>query len=282
MELEDPLSVISDLKNKRVKCIKEPHKTFDDSFERFIRLGKLKVNGLTIENDIIEYARQYFHSTNFKDKNIYNKSISYQIDKVFQCKNSGKIIEALHELKVTACFYPEDPHSVEEFAIIDKKYAKLINVLNVLEKFLYSVEFENVAKTRIADQNSYKFICANIKKALAVYILIGPQCYQLVKYKKITYIFWFKDLNDKLIKAFLIFNKGYQKIKLSTLFDANSPYGLLGLVPIALDISQRENITNEEVVDIAIKRMESAYDSDNNHKTLHLKKIDFQYYPFEY
>lgn len=244
MDILDPLNGFVDISSKLLRPVESSKKIFSDSFERFIRLGKLIADGFVPSNELKIYVKNYFINQEFRNTRISAKSMDFQMNKVFQSKKCSAIFKELNDLKITRCF--------KKFFLFDEiednKYSSLINHIETLETILYDPLFEKFVET-LQLTKSYDQMCCDLKKIMTILILANAGCYIKLRHQITDFIFKLDNYNDHLLENLLSDHYIFYRKTDINYFSRKSAYPLLGIIVICLQTSKLL-IKNNEIISL--------------------------------
>ena len=167
----DPLNGNLDIKNKIIKTINSPEKSFKDDALRILRAVRFSATlGFSIEKETIEGI------TNSKK---YLKNISYErkkieLDKIFTSRNAKLGIELIQKLDLTDALDLENLDKVKDYsdligiwAMIDSKFYKFTKYeKELITKVKKVYELDNLNPLVLYKYGLYVNILAGVNKGL--------------------------------------------------------------------------------------------------------------------
>ena len=218
---------ISDIHNKIIKTVCSCEKTFGDSFERFIRLARFSIKGLTIDHNVVDYIRVFFDTKKYEGLKINWKSVALQLDRIFESKNTCYIFDNLRTLSILNCLHKEFKH----YSNTNTIYKETVRLLQKLEIVLYNPVFMDFITKNLEEKTDYKKLCKELKKAAVAYIFTRRKNFvDFQSIEDLEFKFNIEHKHDpclqKLLKSFDYGNETY----FPYYFDKYSKYPFLGLI----------------------------------------------------
>lgn len=235
--LLDYCNGIRDIHNKLLITVNPFDKTFDDSFERFIRLARFGVKGLTIDYDLIDKTKSYFKTQQYKKVKVNWQSVALQMDRAFESESTAQIFDNLKRLCIINCLHNEFKH----FATADLIYNETVILLHKLDTVLYHPLFKRFITNTLGESFEYVKTCGELKKAAVAYVFLRRDLFgDFTNINdlglKIQVRHTYEPCLQKLLKSF---NFGKMDDYLC-FFDKDSKYPFLGLILIVKGYSVKD------------------------------------------
>ena len=163
--LVDYCSGILDIFKKILRTVNDFNKTFYDSFERFIRLARFNVKDFTIEESLYNDVNKFFNAKKYRSLKINWKSVSLQLDRFFESKDTRYLFNNLRQLSILGSLHKPLPNASHTKMIYDQ----CLIILEKLEIVLNNPEFKHYIHNYFANVN-YNNACINLKKAAVAYV----------------------------------------------------------------------------------------------------------------